>query len=126
MEQFNRDCGGAGVGGSLSAEDEALAEDWRNQPNRARWLIWFMSEPQRIVDYMAANCTTEVLGGSNRQGWFEQLHFGFFTGDLVHDHIGQNDTFEVCKDSFGGYEKYHEYVIIPFVLLGELFWIVEL
>jgi hypothetical protein len=32
-----------------------------------------------------------------------------FAGDWTYDNIGQNETFEVCKDTFGGYEQYHEY-----------------
>ena len=29
-------------------------------------------------------------------------------GDDFHDHIAENDTTDVCMDTFGGYERYHE------------------
>jgi hypothetical protein len=29
-------------------------------------------------------------------------------GDRSYDHIGENDTFAVCKDTFGAYDKYQE------------------
>ena len=66
-----------------TGEDEELTQEWALQPNRVRWLIHFLSEPQRIVEYVAANCTTATLGGPNREGWREQQHFGFFTGTVV-------------------------------------------
>ena len=28
-------------------------------------------------------------------------------GAFTHDHIGVNDTTDVCMDTFGGYERYH-------------------
>ena len=53
------------------------------EPNRMRWMVHFLSEPQRIVEYVAANCSTTTIGGPNRKGWLEQQHFGWFTGSYV-------------------------------------------
>jgi hypothetical protein len=47
-------------------------------PNIARWLIYFT--PERIVDYMTANCSTSKVGGNTVSGWLERDDFGPFLG----------------------------------------------
>ena len=66
--------------GPFAAEDVQHVLDWWLQPNRARWLIYFFSDSQRISDYMAANCTTVTVGGTTREGWRERDHYLPFLG----------------------------------------------
>ena len=59
---------------------------------------------------MAANCTTETLGGPTRAGRRNQFDFQTFTGDFGDGgHLDANATFDMCVDTFGGYETYKQY-----------------
>lgn len=61
----------------------AEAADWAGEPNRARWLFKFLTNPKMLADYVAANCTTTTHGGPNRKGVRGQEHFSFYTGEAA-------------------------------------------
>ena len=79
------------------------------EPNRYRTLLPYLLDPPSIVAYMAANCTTKQLGGPGEEGVRAQNHFQWFTGEAGQEgigHIGVDDTFGMCIDTFGGYQAY--------------------
>jgi hypothetical protein len=39
-----------------------------------------MTDPQRVTEYMAANCSTVLAGGSDITGWTEWEDFGYLMG----------------------------------------------
>jgi hypothetical protein len=39
-----------------------------------------MTDPQRVTEYMAANCSTVLAGGNNITGWMEWEDFGVLMG----------------------------------------------
>jgi hypothetical protein len=67
-------------GPSWTAEQEEDVKLWIGQPNMARWLLYFMEDPQRISDYMAANCSTGTAGGASRTQRLQLGDFGFYLG----------------------------------------------
>lgn len=89
----------------LSAEEDSW-EGTIPSPNRYRTLLPFILEPSTVLEYIAANCTTQELGGPTRFGSLSLLHFGHFTGLYTHKHLGVNQTFNMCVDTFGGYEEF--------------------
>jgi hypothetical protein len=69
------------AGRQLTAEEEEKVGVWDTYPNAARWISYFMADPQRIADYMAANCSTTTVGGQNLSGWLEWEDFNFYLGE---------------------------------------------
>jgi hypothetical protein len=49
----------------------------------ARWLMYFFEDPQRISDYMAANCTTATVGGDSLKQRIQVGDFGFYLGNAL-------------------------------------------
>jgi hypothetical protein len=45
------------AGQPVSAEQDEEVSYWASYPNTARFYNYFFSNPQRIVDYMAVNCS---------------------------------------------------------------------
>jgi hypothetical protein len=84
------------VGALLSAAQEKEVTVWAGTPNVARWLIYFMTNPQTIVDYMAVNCSTTAVGGSNLTGWLQQDDFGFFLGNVLKHRLWTSSLPLIC------------------------------
>jgi hypothetical protein len=62
----------------LTEEDVENVAAAHAYPNIARWLMYFT--PQRIVDYMTANCSTSTVGGNTVSGWLQFEDFGPYLG----------------------------------------------
>lgn len=96
--------------------DESEWEVAQSHPNRYWTLLPFLEDPVSISEYMAANCTTQTLGGPTRTGRLNQFDFQTFTGDFGDGgHLNVNDTFDMCVDTFGGYEAYKQYASLRFL-----------
>jgi hypothetical protein len=70
-----------GAGKPRTAEQESQVELWLDKPNISRWLLYFTEDPQRISDYMAANCSTATVGGDRLIDTLQTDEFGRFLGD---------------------------------------------
>jgi hypothetical protein len=70
------------AGQLLTQDQEDYLTDWVKQPNYARWFIFFASNPQRIIDYIAANCSTSTVGGADIAGWSERDDFAVYLGNV--------------------------------------------
>jgi hypothetical protein len=58
-----------------------MVEMFIDQPNLARWVVHFMEDPQRIIEYMAANCSTVTIGGDRPIDLFQIQDFGAYLGN---------------------------------------------
>jgi hypothetical protein len=68
------------AGEMLNAEEQERVDSLQGAPNYFRWFVYFFSNPQRIIDYMAANCSTSTVGGNTISGWHERDAFGRYMG----------------------------------------------
>ena len=95
------------------SSSETAHEVVQTEPNRFWTLQPFVENPASVSDYMAANCTTRTMEGPSRAGRLSQIHFRSFTRNFGDDgHSGVNDTFDMCVNTFEGYEAYAKYALL--------------
>jgi hypothetical protein len=68
-------------GGPWTEKEQLRVDETINNPSMIRWLIYFMEDPQRISEYMAANCSTATVGGDSRIEKLQTDDFGYFLGN---------------------------------------------
>jgi hypothetical protein len=83
----------------LTAEEQERVDIWSDSPSFGRWFVYFLSNPQRIIDYMAANCSTSTVGGNNITGWLERDAFGPYM-DVEVDSNGTDAIWMMFLDAF--------------------------
>lgn len=97
----------------LESSDEAAWQFIIQEPNRFRTLIPYLLEPSKLSAYVAANCSSQTLGGPTRIGQRQKFHFRFLSGHFGQDSLDPNNSepFGTCVDTFGGYDQFAQYAL---------------
>jgi hypothetical protein len=66
--------------GPWTEKEQEKVDAWIEEPNMARWVMYFLEDPQRISDYMAANCSTATVGGGSPIEKLRTDDFGWYLG----------------------------------------------
>jgi hypothetical protein len=76
------------AGGPWTEQEQVKVDQTIDQPNFTRWLIYFLEEPQRVADYISANCSTATVGGNSPIEKLQTYDFGYYLGNaynLLHE-----------------------------------------
>jgi hypothetical protein len=72
------------AGGPWTEDEQLKVDQVIDQPNFSRWMLYFMEDPQRISEYVIANCSTATVGGDSPIEKLQSDDFGFYLGTAFH------------------------------------------